>query len=698
MAFIAPFLGAALGLGTIGTAIVGAGVSLGLGLLARRLMPQPETTAYGMSLQLRLDPNDPREILFGRVATAGSLEAHNVYGPNGNDYVQLVFALGDHECDGLEEFVYVDGVKCDLGANVTSGPATGRAVDGYANAMWIKFYSGAWGQSADADLVTNVPSSGWTANDRGRGICYVRVTMKFNATLYKGGLPRFLFVVRGRKLYDWRKDSTAAGGSGAHRWADEATHEWAANPSLILYNYLRGINVNGGRLGGMSVPAASLPLSAWSAAANACEEDVGLNVGGTENRYECHGIIRVGQAHRDVVRDILATMAGTLIDAGGVFRPIAGVGQSSVMSITDSDLMARDALQVVPKLSRAALVNAVFGTFSDPEQAYEAVALPPRLSPADEAADGGVHIPEHYGLGFVTSGSQGQRICEIFRRRARSQLRVSCRLRSRFCVLEPGDWVTWSSARLGYSNIVMEVGQVTLNRDLTVTVELRATSSSVYAWTPATDELDPANPATVAAGGSTFTTVAGFTLDTANLPADASGISIPALSATWTPITDPTIAEIVIEYRKEGDSIALERRALDPTSGTFVWAEGVQGETTYEARARPVARPERATSWTGWTATDQTPAVVVPLTEASFDGLPDHVVKLRHVDQETFTTFLIYGPDGEYFLNMAIGQFGATDGTFTLDARNKIITAQSVISTDYRFIYNGMTLPLLGVF
>ena len=71
MAFLAPIIGAALQLGAVGQAIVGAGVSLGLGLLARRLMPQPETSAYGMSLQLRMDPNDPREILFGRVATDG---------------------------------------------------------------------------------------------------------------------------------------------------------------------------------------------------------------------------------------------------------------------------------------------------------------------------------------------------------------------------------------------------------------------------------------------------------------------------------------------------------------------------------------------------------------------------------------------------------------------------------------------------
>jgi hypothetical protein len=241
-----------------------------------------------------------------------------------------------------------------------------------------------------------------------------------------------------------------------------------------------------------------------------------------------------------------------------------------------------------------------------------------------------------------------------------------------------------------------EVLQSQLARHLGAQCEFAETAAAVYAWTPASDELDPVAPKTVAPGGSTFTTVAGFTLDTAELPSDTVGVTIPALAATWTPIDDPTVAELVIEYRKQGDTIALERRVLDPTFGSFVWAEGVQGETTYEARVRPVTRPERAVSWTGWVVTDQTPAVVVPITAASFDTLPDEVVKLRHVDQETFTTFLIYGPDGTYFLNMATGQYGATDGTFTMDARNKIITAVTVLSTDFRYIYNTMNIPAVG--
>jgi len=625
MTFLAPIIGAALGLGSVGTALVGAGISLGLGLVARRLMPQPETAAYGMSLQLRMDPNDPREILFGRVATAGSLEAHNVYGPNGNDYVQLVFALGDHACDGIEDFLYVDGEKKTLGSEDSTAWATGRTVSGYAGVMWVKFYSGAWSQSADADLVARMPGGDWTANDRGRGICYVRVTLKHDAKKYKGGLPRFLFVLRGAKLYDWRLDSTN-GGSGAHRWDDPATHAWSANPAVILYNYLRGISVNGGRLGGMNVPSASLPPAAWTAAANACDESVALKAGGTETRYACHGIVRVGTAHRDVVRDILATMAGSLIDAGGVFRPIVGVAQASVLSITDADVMAHDALQVVPKLSRSALVNAVFGTFSDPGQAYEAVALPPRLSPDDEAADGGVHIPEHYGLGFVTSGTQGQRICEIFRRRARRQIRVSCRLRSRFCVLEPGDWVTWSSESLGYESVTMEVMQVTLNRDLTVAVELRETAASIYAWSALADELDPADPKPVASGGATFTTVAGFDVGAITIESDVSGVSRPALHATWTPVDDASVVELVIEYRRIGDTVALERRVFAPDSGSYVWADGVQGGTDYEARVRPVTLPDRAVSWTGWVAADAATGDQVVAIAAVAQTLPPEVL------------------------------------------------------------------------
>ncbi len=241
---------------TFGAAVINLGASIGLAYLARRLQASAANQSNSsVSLSLRLESNESRQIDFGRVASAGSLKYHNTYGRDGNNFVQLVFQLADHECDdnGLEA-VYVDGKLVTLEADTdhvyATGSVSGQMVTEFTDRMWIKYHNGAWDQDADSDLVaydnpTESPAQPWTTNERGRGVCYVRVTMYYDAAKYPNGLPSFLFVFRGIKLYDWRKDSTN-GGSGAHRWGTESTYEWTNNPVVAGVGAARR-HVDGGR-------------------------------------------------------------------------------------------------------------------------------------------------------------------------------------------------------------------------------------------------------------------------------------------------------------------------------------------------------------------------------------------------------------------------------------------------------------------
>lgn len=630
MPFAIPMLvgagAAAVGIGTIGQALLSAGASLGLAYLARRMTPEPRENTrvrYGARLSLRMDPNDERDVILGRAAVAGSLKYHHTYGPNGNDYLQLVYALADHECDGLEE-VWVDGKKVTFGSEVTSGSATGTAITEYPSLMWVKFHSGAPDQDADADLVDR-GGARWTTTERGEGVCYVRVTLRYSQSKFPNGLPKLLFVVRGLKCYDIRKDTTA-GGSGSHRWGTPSTYEWTDNPVILAYNWRRGVYVGTERLAGMSTVPAMMPYAAWSPAASACDELVAKKSGATEKRYRAGGVISTGSENREVIRDLLTAMAGAEIDTGGLLRPQPGIAQTSVMTITDGDIIADADVEIIPKLPRNDLCNAVFGAFHDPAQAWESIALPPRISPDDEAEDGGIHLPKNYALDFVSSGTQGQRIMEIMRRRERHQKRVRLRLRSRFAALEAGDWVTWSSDRYGFVSQAFEVMQATLNVDLTVTLALRETSASIYSWLPGSDELDPSQPQEVSSGGSTFDEVQNVALAAVTIEGDAgSDVSMPGLSITWDAVSDPTVVALKLEYRRVGDTVALERRVEDASTGSYVWVDGVQGGTTYEARLLPIVLPPRPVSWSGWAQIpSQTPAQVVTASNSTGSGsIPD---------------------------------------------------------------------------
>ena len=606
MAFVAPFLVAALGLtgGTalVATGLIGVGLAFGTAALARRISPQSGSgvSANGMQLSVSYDINEPRQLPFGIAASAGALKYHNVYGPNGNDYVQLVFKLADVPCQSLEA-VYVDGTLVTLGSRVTLSDVSGYTVSEYPNVMWIEPHLGDWTQSADADLVAKATGGAWSSNNRGRGVFYVRVTLKYDASKFPQGIPKFLFAFKGAKLYDVRKDSTA-GGSGSHRWGTESTYEWTDNGAVILYNYLRGVYVNGKLVGGMNAPVASLPADVWMSAANSCDESVGKKAGGTEARYRVNALIGVDSEHGSVVRDMVTTMAGYLADSGGVLKLFPGVAQSSVLTITDADIVDDVPVVYTPKLSRSGLVNSVFGSFSDPAQLYQTAALPPRISAADQALDGGALLTQNYGLPYCTSGTQGQRVLEILRRRGRYQSDLAFTVAATGAMLEAGDWVTVTSARYGLSNVTFEVVQGTLNRNLTVPLELREVSPAIFSYSPASDELDPASPIDVGSGGARLSTVTGLAVANVTLPAGA-GIQMPGLLVSWTGVTDSTVTGLTLEYRKVGDATSIKKLINDASTGQYTLTEGIQSGAQYEARLDLITAPVRATAATGWVAT-----------------------------------------------------------------------------------------------
>lgn len=130
----------------------------------------------------------------------------------------------------------------------------------------VTHYTG--GQSsADAALVAAFAAKSIAYGDTLAGYAYSVVALPVRE--FTGQL-NITARVRGRRLYDPRKDSTA-GGSGAHRLADPATWEWSDTPALALadfcYSSLYGL--------GRTVDWSSVP-----AAANANE----ALVAGTEKR------------------------------------------------------------------------------------------------------------------------------------------------------------------------------------------------------------------------------------------------------------------------------------------------------------------------------------------------------------------------------------------------------------------------------
>lgn len=158
--------------------------------------------------------------------------------------------------------------------------------------------------TVDAGLAAAFAAKGLTYSDTLSGYAYSVVSMPIRA--FDGQLG-FTARVRGRKVYDVRKDSTA-GGSGAHRLADPSTWEWSDCPALCLADFVAST------LYGMGRPVL---WAGVGAVANANDATVG-------SPAEKHRVVGVSFTSPAPVADIAETLrayAGCFLVGGP-----AGVG------------------------------------------------------------------------------------------------------------------------------------------------------------------------------------------------------------------------------------------------------------------------------------------------------------------------------------------------------------------------------------
>lgn len=130
------------------------------------------------------------------------------------------------------------------------------------------------------------------------------------------GQLSFSARIKGRRLYDPRKDSTA-GGTGSHRLNDPATWEWSDNPSLALADFLSNTTYGAGEL---------VKWSSVITAANANDASIG-------SPAEKHRILGVA-----------FTQQGSVYAIGEALRAYAGCwivpDQAGIALLVDADAAA----------------------------------------------------------------------------------------------------------------------------------------------------------------------------------------------------------------------------------------------------------------------------------------------------------------------------------------------------------------------
>lgn len=555
--------------------------------------PERQASVITMSLG-----EQPREYLFGQPATAGQLvDAYNSGGMYGTEWETLVIAVADHQVEALVGYYVGEVYYPYVAAGVQPG---------FSGSLSISFQAGTIDQTTTDDRVV---SGGWAATDRLAGVAHVIVAYRADAPDADApvwtGRPQFLWVVKGARLYDPRKDSTVPGGSGLHRWEDPGSWEWSDNAYLARYNYARGIYAGGQvtdskmLLIGRGLSADEAPPERAIARANICDELVTLKAGGTQKRYTANGVVRSTESFIAVEEMFARTMAGVIVQPDGGVDIDPGVSKAAVLSFTDADLPVGLPVRVEHFLSDGDRVNVVAPRYIEPEQLWRETAAPVRRSTSDILADGGPKAHAGLSLPFVTNHQQAQRIGEIERRQGRREIRAALTLGPTFSRLEEGDWIQWVSERHFFGEpVTFRVEAQDVDEAYRTQLLLRQVHADDYAWVAATDEGTPGQAPVDEPGSLEPVELSGVLIESFEYV--AAGQRVPAVIAVWDTPVDVGVLGVRLEIRVAGEAEVSATMAARANDGQMTTTNGVAPGMNLDGRLVPLGGEGRRRTPSPW--------------------------------------------------------------------------------------------------
>lgn len=317
----------------------------------------------------------PVRFILGRVSTGGVLVwAQEQAGAQGEgEWLHLVYVLCEGAIDALEN-IYLG--EEEIGA---FGPLASYEL--VVNPTQV-----------NAFLKANCPD--WKDSQIGRGLSYVRVSLRYSAEKFPSGIPDTRFVVRGRNdIYDPR---TGAAG-------------YSANTALHLLWFLRNR---------CNVPDDEIVFETFASAANVCDEGVTNADGSTSQRYRTGCVIGADEQRTGVLQKLEAASGGRLIRVGGRWMFQAGAYYGPYdFEITEDMVIGTVTGSTEPTNDTA--INTVRGTFIDPEQSWTETDYP-EVSVAEWIVEDGGEAAETLTYSYVTDPYQAQRLANMELRRRRA--------------------------------------------------------------------------------------------------------------------------------------------------------------------------------------------------------------------------------------------------------------------------------------
>lgn len=447
-------------------------------------------------------------------------------------------------------FTYASGGNG--GSSILGGSASVvRSTTSSSSYVVVRKKLGAADQAADDFAVANIPD--WTLDHRLRGIAYLYIRMEWNPDLFPSGPPNIAAVVKGKKVYDPRTDTTA----------------WSDNSALCIRDYLANDY-------GFNCDDDEINDTYFIAAANVCDESVTLKDGGSQSRYTCNGVVDTAVAPLDNLAALVSSLAGAITYVQGKFRCHAGAYDAPSGDLDTS--MLAGGVTIRARTSRKELFNAVKGTYVDPERNWQPTDFPPVTSVVYEAQDGGEQIFRDLELPFTNHPEMAQRIAKLIREKARQGITVEMPVNHSALQFSVFDTVRFTDDQLGFNDKVFRIHRFSTTGTGPVKLTLQEESSASYDWDGTTEAvtIDAApdtnlpNPLHVEPPGTPLVTEALYATT------DGSGVKAKA-TLTWHASTDAFLREYQAEYKSIADAeyiklprtTATTQEVIDIAPGTY---------------------------------------------------------------------------------------------------------------------------------
>ena len=516
-------------------------VSLGAGVAATLLTPKPKIPTSQLSrLNVGLDPSTPRKVVFGTTAMPLDIRYHESSGTD-QEYVDYIVAVAAHKVTSIDEIWFEEKQAWTASGGVTAT---------YSGYLTVTTRT----EGTSGNYISINGGAKWGSSRRMTGCAYLHLRIKRTGNSKKaesplvGGLPSRVTVIgNGALLYDPRRDSTVAGGSGSHRATDQST--WGVytdaddtdNPALQLLWWLLGWEINGKLSVGSGVPYTRIDMPSFITAANICDENVTLAIGGTQKRYRTSGTASDADSRMEIIDTFLMSMNGTIRDNGGKLKLTVMKNDLAeyVLQLDETSMLGDFDWQQTGSLTEN--YNVARGRFIDPSNnsLYQMVDYPE----VGFASPDGIERVLSVDLAYVEDGRRAQRIAKQILQRNQYRGVLSTVFNAKALGCQVGDIIQLSITALGFSNKPFRVISQEIRFDGQVPMALLEENAAIYAW-----DADDSAPVTATAptiydplnnplilGINEATVVSGYlTNEAITLAADASGNVISFATATGT--------------------------------------------------------------------------------------------------------------------------------------------------------------------